>query len=105
VNEPVKMHYDIDAFFEGAMRLTKERLKKRRIWERANKGFELRMLDIVRLECGTVGVVTELTEKKDAALAFSGDSTDLKVAWWHPSELQVIGNVQDWVDTLENKDA
>ena len=96
---------DIDKLFKGAMRLNTERLKKRRIWERANKGFELRMLDIVRLKCGTVGVVTELTERKDAALAFSGDNTGLKVAWWHPSELQVIGNVQDLAGTLEKNNA
>ena len=92
---------DIDELFKGAMRLKTEEMERRRIWEVANKGFELRMLDIVRIKCGTVGVVTRLTESKDASLAFSGDSTDHKVAWWHPSELQVIGNVQDWVGILE----
>ena len=91
------MNYDIDELFKGAVRLNTEEMEKRRIWEEANKGFELRMLDIVRIEFGTVGVVAGLNGSKDASLAFSGDSTGHKVAWWHPSELQVIGNVQDWV--------
>ena len=82
----------------------KERADKR-AWEKENKGFKLKLLDIVKTKRGTLAVVSKLSDSgkfKEASLTFAGNPQQ-KVAWYHPSELRVIGNVKDWAKIMENK--
>ena len=82
----------------------KERADER-AWEKENKGFKLKLLDIVKTKRGTLAVVSELSDSgkfKQASLAFAGN-TQQKIAWYHPSELRVIGNVKDWAKMMEKK--
>jgi len=53
------------------------------------------MLDVVRTTMGSLAVVVKLNHAGEAFIAFSDDMTQEKVAWYHPSELKVIGNVKD----------
>lgn len=80
----------------------KERADER-AWEAKNKGFKLKLLDIVKTKRGTLAVVSELSDSgkfKQASLAFASH-TFQKIAWYHPSELRVIGNVKDWAKEFE----
>jgi hypothetical protein len=82
----------------------KERADERK-WEEENKGVQLKLLDIVKTKRGTLAVVSKLSDSgkfKQASLAFAGNPQQ-KVAWYHPSELRVIGNVKDWVKEFEEK--
>jgi len=82
----------------------KERADER-AWEKENKGFKLKLLDIVKTKRGTLAVVSKLSDSgkfKQASLTFAGH-TFQKVAWYHPSELRVIGNVKDWAKMMEMK--
>jgi hypothetical protein len=80
----------------------KERADERK-WEEENKGFKLKLLDIVKTKRGTLAVVNKLSDSgkfKQAALTFAGNPQQ-KVAWYHPSELRVLGNVKDWAKEFE----
>ena len=82
----------------------KERADER-AWEKENKGFKLKLLDIVKTKRGTLAVVSKLSDSgkfKQASLTFSGNPQQ-KIAWYHPSELRVIGNVKDWAKMMEKK--
>ena len=87
-----------DAFeklWDSVLRYNKDEMDRKRLWDSENKGFELKLLDIVRTTMGTLGVVCKLNHAGEASIAFSDDITQEKVAWYHPSELKVIGNVWD----------
>ena len=74
-----------------------------RAWEAKNKGFKLKLLDVVKTKRGTLAVVSKLSDSgkfKQASLAFAGNPQQ-KIAWYHPSELRVIGNVKDWAKEFE----
>jgi hypothetical protein len=80
----------------------KERADER-AWEKENKGFKLKLLDIVKTKRGTLAVVSKLSDSgkfKRASLTFAGNPQQ-KIAWYHPSELRVIGNVKDWAKEFE----
>jgi len=47
---------------------------------------------------GTLAVVVKLNHAGEASIAFYDNKTQEKVAWYHPSELKVIGNVVNFVD-------
>ena len=82
----------------------KERADER-AWEAKNKGFKLKLLDVVKTKRGTLAVVNELSDSgkfKQASLTFAGNPQQ-KVSWYHPSELRVIGNVKDWAKEVEEK--
>jgi len=82
----------------------KERADER-AWEAKNKGFKLKLLDIVKTKRGTLAVVSKLSDSgkfKQASLTFAGNPQQ-KVSWYHPSELRVIGNVKDWAKMMEKK--
>tara|TARA_R110000868_G_scaffold64745_1_gene194357 strand:+ start:42 stop:329 length:288 start_codon:yes stop_codon:yes gene_type:complete len=82
----------------------KERADER-AWEKENKGFKLKLLDIVKTKRGTLAVVSTLSDSgkfKRASLTFAGNPQQ-KVSWYHPSELRVIGNVKDWAKLMEKK--
>jgi hypothetical protein len=81
----------------------KERADER-AWEEKNKGFKLKLLDIVKTKRGTLAVVNKLSDSgkfKQASLTFAGNTGNQKVSWYHPSELRVIGNVKDWAKEFE----
>lgn len=85
-----------------AERNRKERADERK-WEEENKGVQLKLLDIVKTKRGTLAVVNELSDSgkfKQASLTFAGNPQQ-KVAWYHPSELRVLGNVKDWAKEFE----
>jgi hypothetical protein len=80
----------------------KERADER-AWEKENKGFKLKLLDIVKTKRGTLAVVSRLSDSgkfKRASLTFAGNPQQ-KIAWYHPSELRVLGNVTDWAKEFE----
>ena len=80
----------------------KERADER-AWEKENKGFKLKLLDIVKTKRGTLAVVSELSDGgkfKRASLTFARH-TYQNITWYHPSELRVIGNVKDWAKKFE----
>ena len=82
----------------------KERADER-AWEAKNKGFKLKLLDVVKTKRGTLAVVSKLSDSgkfKRASLTFAGNPQQ-KISWYHPSELRVIGNVTDWAKEFEGK--
>jgi hypothetical protein len=56
--------------------------------------LKFRLLDIVRTKFGTVAVVSELSSRGEAYLAFPKD-TSQKVAWYSYDEVTVLGNVME----------
>ena len=88
-----------DAFeklWDSVLRYNKDEMDRKRLWDSENKGFELKLLDVVRTTRGTLAVVCKLNHTGEASIAFSDDKAEPeKVAWYHPSELKVIGNVGD----------
>jgi len=90
-----------DAFaklWDSVMRYNQDEMNRKRKWDAENKGFEFKMLDVVRTTMGTLAVVVKLNHAGEAYIAFYDDKTQEKVAWYHPSELKVIGNVVNFVD-------
>jgi hypothetical protein len=75
-----------------------DEIDRKNKWEEENKGFEFKMLDVVRTTRGTLAVVCKLNHVGHAAIAFSDDKTQEKIEWYHPSELKVIGNVVNFVE-------
>jgi hypothetical protein len=90
-----------DAFaklWDSVLRYNQDELDRKSKWDEENKGFEFKMLDVVRTTMGTLAVVCKLNHAGEASIAFSDDKTQEKVAWYHPSELKVIGNVVNFVE-------
>ena len=79
--------------WDSVLRYNKEERDKKQEWDAENKDFKLKLLDVVRTKMGTLAVVAKLNHAGAAFIAFSDDKTQEKVAWYHPSELQVIGNL------------
>jgi len=99
------MEFNLEVNWESIAALNAKERADERKWEEENKGFQLKLLDIVKTKRGTVAVVSRLSDSgkfKQASLAFAGNSQQ-KVAWYHPSELRVIGNVKDWIKEFEEK--
>jgi len=87
-----------DAFaklWDSVMRYNQDEMDRKRKWDAENKGFEFKMLDVVRTTMGSLAVVCKLNHAGEASVAFSDDTIQEKIAWYHPSELKVIGNVGD----------
>jgi hypothetical protein len=93
---------EFDTLWEKTMAYNAKMRGEEAKWDEEHKDFEFKLLDIVRTKNGTLAVVSELNTVKSASLAFAKD-THQKIAWYHPSELRVIGNVQDLVGLLEEK--
>ena len=98
------MEFNLEVIWERmAENNAKERAEKRK-WEDGNKGVQLKLMDVVKTKYGTLAVVNKLSygdKFKHAALTFADNTRDQKVAWYHPSELRVIGNVEDWAKLKE----
>ena len=98
------MEFNLEVNWERmAENNAKERAEKRK-WEDGNKGVQLKLMDVVKTKRGTLAVVNQLSYSgtfKQAALTFTDNTRDQKVAWYHPSELRVIGNVEDWAKMME----
>lgn len=87
-----------DAFaklWDSVLRYNQDEMDRKRKWDAENKGFEFKMLDVVRTTMGTLAVVVKLNHAGEASIAFYDDKMQEKIAWYHPSELKVIGNVWD----------
>jgi hypothetical protein len=99
------MEFNLEVNWESIAALNAKERADERKWEEENKGFKLKLLDVVKTKRGTLAVVSELSDSgkfKQASLAFGGN-TEQKLAWYHPSELRVIGNVKDWAKHMESK--
>jgi len=99
------MEFNVEVNWERMVESNKKERADERAWEEKNKGFKLKLLDIVKTKRGTLAVVSKLSDSgkfKQASLAFAGH-TEQKVSWYHPSELRVIGNVKDWAKEFEEK--
>jgi hypothetical protein len=99
------MEFNLEVNWERMVESNKKERADERKWEEENKGFKLKLLDIVKTKRGTLAVVSGLSDSgkfKQASLAFAGH-TFQKVAWYHPSELRVIGNVKDWAKMMGKK--
>ena len=97
------MEFNLEVNWDRIAESNKKERADERKWEKENKGFKLKLLDIVKTKRGTLAVVSELSDSgkfKQASLTFAGH-TFQKVAWYHPSELRVIGNVKDWAKEFE----
>jgi len=82
--------------WDSVLRYNQDEMDRKRKWDAENKGFEFKMLDVVRTTMGSLAVVVKLNHAGEASIAFSDDkAAPEKVAWYHPSELKVIGNVWD----------
>jgi|APGre2960657404_1045060.scaffolds.fasta_scaffold126804_3 hypothetical protein len=85
--------------WDSVLRYNKEEMDKKQEWDAENKDFKLKLLDVVRTKMGTLAVVAKLNHAGEASIAFSDDkAAPEKVAWYHPSELKVIGNVVNFVE-------
>jgi hypothetical protein len=97
------MEFNLEVNWERMIENNKKERADERKWEEENKGVQLKLLDIVKTKRGTLAVVNKLSDSgkfKQASLTFAGNPQQ-KVAWYHPSELRVIGNVKDWVKEFE----
>jgi hypothetical protein len=97
------MEFNLEVNWERMAALNAKERADERKWEEENKGVQLKLLDIVKTKRGTLAVVNKLSDSgkfKQASLTFAGNPQQ-KVAWYHPSELRVIGNVKDWVKEFE----
>ena len=98
------MEFNLEVNWERmAENNAKERAEERK-WEDGNKGVQLKLMDVVKTKHGTLAVVNKLSDSgkfKQAALTFADNTCNQKVAWYHPSELRVIGNVEDWAKMME----
>jgi len=96
---------ELEINWERITEINRKERADERAWEEKNKGFKLKLLDIVKTKHGTLAVVSKLSDGgkfKQASLTFAG-YTEQKVSWYHPSELRVIGNVKDWAKMMEKK--
>lgn len=99
------MEFNLEVNWERIAQNNRKERADERAWEAKNKGFKLKLLDVVKTKRGTLAVVNELSDSgkfKQASLTFAG-YTEQKVSWYHPSELRVIGNVKDWAKMMEKK--
>lgn len=99
------MEFNLEVNWERMAQNNRKERADERAWEEKNKGFKLKLLDVVKTKRGTLAVVNELSDSgkfKQASLTFAG-YTEQKVSWYHPSELRVIGNVKDWAKLMEKK--
>ena len=99
------MEFNLEVNWDRMAALNAKERADERKWEKENKGVQLKLLDVVKTKRGTLAVVNKLSDSgkfKRASLAFAGH-TFQKVAWYHPSELRVIGNVTDWAKLMEKK--
>ena len=97
------MEFNLEVNWERMAESNKKERADERKWEEENKGVQLKLLDIVKTKRGTLAVVNKLSDSgkfKQASLTFAGNPQQ-KVAWYHPSELRVIGNVKDWAKEFE----
>ena len=97
------MEFNLEVNWERMAALNAKERADERKWEEENKGVQLKLLDIVKTKRGTLAVVNKLSDSgkfKQASLTFAGNPQQ-KVAWYHPSELRVIGNVKDWAKEFE----
>jgi len=97
------MEFNLEVNWDRIAQNNRKERADERAWEEKNKGVQLKLLDIVKTKRGTVAVVSKLSDSgkfKQASLVFAGNSQQ-KVAWYHPSELRVIGNVKDWIKEFE----
>jgi len=99
------MEFNLEVNWERMAQNNRKERADERAWEEKNKGFKLKLLDIVKTKHGTLAVVSKLSDSgkfKQASLTFAGNPQQ-KVSWYHPSELRVIGNVKDWAKMMEKK--
>ena len=99
------MEFNLEVNWDRMAEINRKERADERAWEKENKGFKLKLLDIVKTKRGTLAVVSKLSDSgkfKQASLTFAGNPQQ-KVSWYHPSELRVIGNVKDWAKLMEKK--